>query len=97
VKQRGPSKRTAGLLLGVGALAAGGVLARQRGVDVPSFMAARMGASCERMWHRMPEALPPKRMIGELAAIREQNAEILELLREQRRARDAASEGAAPE
>lgn len=37
---------------------------------------------CEKKMERMPESFPPKKMFGNLAAIREQTEEILQLLKE---------------
>lgn len=44
----------------------------------------RMMRKCEEMFERMPEDFPPKRMMHGIDDIREENAEILHRLREQR-------------
>lgn len=80
---RSPVKR---VLIGAG-LAAGGVLGarvlgpklRERGIR-----------GCAEMFDRMPDEMPPKRIMRGIEDIREQNARILRLLEE----RDAGPSGA---
>ena len=46
-----------------------------------------MGCVCKRIFEKMPDDLPPKRMFLNIMAIREQNERIIELLEEQAKAR----------
>ncbi len=46
-----------------------------------------MGCVCERIFEKMPDDFPPKRMFLNVTAIREQNERIIELLEEQAEAR----------
>ena len=49
---------------------------------------ARALASCERMFERMPDEFPPKRMLRGIEEIRANSARALELLEERERARE---------
>jgi hypothetical protein len=62
-------------------LAAGVALVVQR-ITNQSDPAVREGmtAMCHRMMATMPESFPPNRMLADLAAIKEQNVRILEIL-----------------
>ena len=46
-----------------------------------------MKCVCERIFEKMPDDFPPKRMFLNVMAIREQNERIIELLEEQAEAR----------
>lgn len=69
-------------------LAAGVVAAALVGRRAVPVLAARLPEACGRLMARMPDSAPPKRVAAELARIREQNEEILRILR--------GTEGAAP-
>lgn len=49
--------------------------------DSPS-LSERCCDLCEKKFDEMPDSFPPKRMFGNLSAIREQTERILELLQE---------------
>ncbi len=63
------------LLRGLFFIAGVVLAARQFGV--------KMGDVCERVFEKMPDDFPPKRMFQNVTAIREQNDRILSLLEEQ--------------
>jgi len=62
-------------------VAAGLVLAVQK-IGSQSDIASRerLTEMCHRVMAAMPESFPPKRMMADLATIKEQNARILEIL-----------------
>ena len=53
---------------------------------------ARMLATCQGMFERMPEDFPPKRMMGGIEEIRANTTRILELLDERTRTRPKPQE-----
>lgn len=57
------------------------VLRKVLGSDTQSLR-ERCSEMCEKKLDQMPESFPPKKMFGNLAAIREQTEQILELLQE---------------
>lgn len=69
-----------GLLAGLAGL---GLLSKPRRDRVGSFMARRMLHHMEQMMASLPDNSPPKLVMSTLPRLREQNEQILELLREQ--------------
>lgn len=57
------------------------VLRKVLGSDTQSLH-ERCSEMCEKKLDQMPESFPPKKMFSNLAAIREQTEQILELLQE---------------
>ena len=74
-----PMRKAIVLLAMIGGLA---LLARRFGPQ----MRARCMAACEHMLDGMPDAFPPKRMMGDLEVLRTQSERMIALLEEQRRA-----------
>jgi hypothetical protein len=58
------------------------LLARRLGPQLRS----RCVVACERMFDEMPDSFPPKRIMGNLEALRAQGERMIELLEEQGRA-----------
>ncbi|NIR01076.1 MAG: hypothetical protein GTN78_12895 [Gemmatimonadales bacterium] len=66
---------------------AGGVLLAKHFGPKMGGMCEGMAGMCERVFEKMPDEFPPKWMYLNIAAIREQNDRIIELLEEQAEAR----------
>jgi hypothetical protein len=57
------------------------------GVLLAKHFGPEMSCMCERVFEKMPDEFPPKRMYLNIVAIREQNDRIIQLLEEQAKAR----------
>ncbi len=66
---------------------AGGVLLAKHFGPKMGGMCERMAGVCARAFENMPDEFPPKWMCLNIAAIREQNDRIIELLEAQAKAR----------
>ncbi len=64
------------------AACAGAVFVARRRIAERLGPAARKGCTrmCDRMLAGMPESFPPKRIMADLAAVKEQTARILDML-----------------
>jgi len=74
------------IALGIGivaALAGVGLLSKPRRERIGSLVSSRMQHRMEHMMDKLPENAPPKLVMTVLPRLREQNEQILALLREQ--------------